>query len=454
MKVSGAYKRYSAIVKNGLKNGFYNTTRELDSSVMLSRGLIDTFGCTIPWLIMANNDTERQEKTRRYLINYVLVWLTPFVTLPLSNRFAMKHIAKLTKSFWSNNHKAMIISNKFLKDKDLMMPELQKMADKTNRYPLESLFNRFFPKKKYAQKIDIKELLKSVDGDTEKLRQKLIKAKNAVFVSDCIFTFGSGATVLFLNNEITRKKTGQAGFSAEMGMADKETVEKRAESYEKNKKKKYLAAAGLTVFTALGMSLAAFATLYSKNPNKIVQKLRNGSRWFDYNKGIYMSRLPFFLGNTSFVGVNLLAGRNNTERKDLAIRQCIGDAVFFGGDLLLASVFTNMCDRIFGTKLCMDDGSNSSVIRKIFPKIKPIKQVYDEVKNGKISTVNKKVSSGIFWSNMVILMVAMGYVIPTLINKMIRHDVAKDVEAQNKKAFNLSVKPVKMEDFINNAGIK
>ena len=55
MKVSGAYKRYSAIVKNGLKNGFYNTTRELDSSVMLSRGLIDTFGCTIPWLIMANN---------------------------------------------------------------------------------------------------------------------------------------------------------------------------------------------------------------------------------------------------------------------------------------------------------------------------------------------------------------------------------------------------------------
>ena len=440
MQVAALNQKYNP----NFKKGFYTVTQKLDSSVMLSRGLIDTFGCTIPWLIMANNDIERKEKTRRYLINYVLVWLTPFVTLPLSNRFAMKYISKLTKNFWSNSHKAIHISNKYLKDAEPMMKELTEMAKGVNKNPIESLYYMLNPKKQYNSKLDIDALLESCGGDKEKLRQKLIKAKNAVFVSDCIFTFGSGATVLFANNEITKKKTGQTGFSAEMSMADKEIVERRAENYEKNKKKKYLAAMGLTVFTALSMSLAAFATLYSKNPNKIIQNLRNKSRWFDYNEGIYMSRLPFFLGNTSFIGVNLLAGRNKTERKDLAIRQSIGDAVFFGGDLLLASLFTNLSDRIFGTKLRKNE-DNPSFIRKIFPIVKPIKQVMEEVSDGRISAGNKKVAAGIFWTNMVLLMVAMGYAIPTAINKMIRRDVEKDVNAQNK--LNAYIIPPKIEDF-------
>lgn len=430
------------------KNGFYNTTRELDSSVMLSRGLIDTFGCTIPWLILANNDIERKEKTRRYLANYAIIWLTPFITLPLSNRFAMKYIGKLTKNFWSNNHKAIHISNEFLKDTKSMMSELKKIADKTDKNPLEALYNKFNPKNKYEQKLNLDELLKSVGGDEEKLRQKLIKSKNAVFISDCIFTFGAGSTVIFTNNEITRKQTGQAGFSAEMNMADKEIIEKRAQDYEKNKKWKYLAALGLNIATAFGMSLASFAPLYSKSSNKLIQKLSNNAKLFDYTKGIYMSRLPFFIGNTAFIGVCMLAARNNTERKDLAIRQGVGDAVFFGGDLLLASLFTNLSDRLFGTKLRKN--SDNTTFRKIFPKVKPIKQIMEEVEQGKISKANKRTAAGIFWTNMLILMAAMGYLIPTLINKMIRRDVEKDVQSQNISAQKILTQKISMEDFIKN----
>lgn len=433
------------------KNGFYNVTRELDSSVMLSRALIDTFGCTIPWLIMANNDTERKEKTRRYLLNYVVIWLSPFVTLPLSNRFAMKYIGRLTKNFWSNNHKAIHISNEFLKDTKSMMSELRRMSVNVKKNPLESVYYKLNPKKKYEQRLNINELLQSAGGDKEKLRQKLISSKNAVFFSDCMFTFGAGATILFANNEITKKSTGQSGFSAEMSMADKEIVEKRAQNYEKNKKKKYLASIGLIGASSLGMSLAAFATLYSKSSNKLIQHLRNNSKLFDYNKGIYMSRLPLFLSNLVFVGVNLLGARNSTEQKDLVIRHSVGDAIFFGGDLLLSSLFTNLSDRVFGTKLCKDDGSNKSVINKIFPKIKPIRQVMEEVERGKISKTNKKVSAGIFWTNMIILMVSMGYAVPAVINKMIRRDVEKDVETQRtviSAGLNQThINPVQMEDF-------
>ena len=137
------------------KNGFYNATRELDSSVMLSRALIDTFGCTIPWIVMANNDAEKKEKTRRYLLDYAIIWLTPFVTLPLSNRFAMKYLCKLTKSFWSNNHKAIHISNEYLKDTSSMMAELQRMGEDLKKYPLEYFYYKLNPKKKYDNKLNI-----------------------------------------------------------------------------------------------------------------------------------------------------------------------------------------------------------------------------------------------------------------------------------------------------------
>ena len=439
MQVAGINKNgqdnYAGKNKNpSFGNGFYNVTRELDSSVMLSRALIDLCGCDIPWVIMANNNTERKEKSRKLFSGFAVAWLTPFLTLPLSNRFAMKYIGKLTKNFWSNNHKAIHISNEFLKDTKSMMSELEKMGKgvNMNKNPLESIYYKLNPKKKYEQKLNIEELLKSVNGDEEKLRKKLICSKNAVFFSDCVFTFTSIGAFQFLNNEITKRDSGQSGFSAEMNMADKEIVEKRAENYERSKSKRFFAYMGILTGATLAMSLGAFASLYSKNSSKFVQNLRNGSKLFDYNKGIYMSRLPLFIGSAVTCIGSILAARNNTERKDVSLRFGIPLAIFYGGDLLLSSLFTNLSDRIFGTKLRKDDGSNKSAINKIFPKIKPVKQVMKEVEQGKLSKANKRVSAGIFWTNMLILMVSMGYAVPTAINKMIKKDVEKDVEKTSK----------------------
>ena len=124
MQVAGINNNY----KSPFGNGFYNTTRELDSSVMLSRALVDGCGCTIPWILMANNETERKEKARKFLFDYAIAYLSPFVALPLLNRCSTRYIGKITKNFWSNNHKAIHISNEFLKDTETMMSELTKMS--------------------------------------------------------------------------------------------------------------------------------------------------------------------------------------------------------------------------------------------------------------------------------------------------------------------------------------
>ena len=74
----------------------------------------------------------------------------------------------------------------------------------------------------------------------------------------------------------------------------------------------------------------------------------------------------------------------------------------------------------------------------------------EEVEQGKISKTNKRVSAGIFWANMLILMVSMGYAVPTAINKMIKKDVEKDVKKANTllKTQTTVTKPIRMEDFI------
>ena len=148
-----------------------------------------------------------------------------------------------------------------------------------------------------------------------------------------------------------------------------------------------------------------------------------------------MSRLMMLINNIAYVFVSLLGARNETEQKDLVIRHVVGDTIFFGGDLLLASLFTNLSDKLFGTKLRENTG-NESFMHKIFPKVKPIRQVMEEVEHGKIPKSNKKVAAGIFWTNMLILMVSMGYAVPTAINKMIKRDVEKDVQAQKNKLGN------------------
>ena len=323
------------------------------------------------------------------------------------------------------------------------MQGLEKLAQKTARGPFETLYNTIFSSKKYEQKLDIQSLLESCGGDREKLRKRIINSKIAVFASDFLLTFLSIGAFSFLNNELTKKETGQNGFSAEMSMADKEIVEKRAENYEKVKKKRFLTYLGIIGASTLALTAGVFGALRSKSQNKVVSFIRNNASKFDYVKGMYMSRLPLFVGTIVAATSTLLAARNNTERKDCAIRYSVGNAVFFGGDLLLGSLITNLSDRIFGTKL-RQNTNPKNLWQSIFPKIKPVSKVIEEVEKGIIKPSNKKAAAGIFWANMLLIIASMGYLVPRLINKMIRADVQKDVDKSRQNTNRIT-----MEDFLS-----
>ena len=397
-----------------------NLASYLDERVLLGKAVLDVTALDAPQIIMANNNQERREKFNKASFSFILGYLSPLVTLPLTNRLAMKHIAKLTKSFSAKDANLIQLSNKYLVN--------AKETEKGVKLLSEKL------------KTDYKAILDKVGGDYEVLRKKIINAKNSVLAFDLFFTSASIGCVGFFNNWQTKHKTKQDGYSAEFSMADKDIVEKRAESFKKNEPLRKAAWLGILAVLTLSPLLLRKGLTSQKSTafNNYIKKI--GSK-FDYTDGIFMSRFPFFLSGVAMYSGLVLASRNQTEMKDTSIRSTASTITYFGGDLLIGSILGRLSDKYLKTNLINKD-VEKTFMNKLIP---PTKRLRD------LSPRDKKIGAALYWINLAMLSTCMGFGIPYLINKMIRHDVEKDVQALNKNSAlaNLSYTPPKMEDFIN-----
>ena len=68
-----------------------NATMFIEDRVLLNKALLDTATST-SIILNANNRNEAEERLRRSFIGWATAFLTPLVTLPLTNKLAMKHI--------------------------------------------------------------------------------------------------------------------------------------------------------------------------------------------------------------------------------------------------------------------------------------------------------------------------------------------------------------------------
>lgn len=179
------------------------------------------------------------------------------------------------------------------------------------------------------------------------------------------------------------------------------------------------------------------------NSGKLSDFVRKHASKFDYNDGVFMKRLPFLLMTiVADIGL-IMSSRNKTEVKDNTVRLSATQSAFFGGDIVIGSALAAMSDKLFKTEL-LDKNCKKNWINKVIPPIKPIRDL-----QGK----NKAVASGLFWVNMLALFGILGVGIPKMMNKMIKNDVEKDMQTQNKNnTVNSQIfvtKPIRMKDFIN-----
>lgn len=432
-------------------NGYYNISQNVQQNAVLNRAIIDAGGI-FPWLIQSNNKQERTERLINMSTFFGFAFLAPVINVPLGNRITMKATG-LTDKFFDRNCNAIQLSNKFLTDSDKMIKGLD-LYNKENKFtfsPLERLYNKIFAKTKVPD-VDISKLLKKCQNNPEILRKRLIKAKNWVLFSDLIITGATLGSLGFLNNYLTKKRTGKSGFSAELYMADSKIIEQRATKYEENKKRNIKKLVATVLFISSVVPFIVSKGMISTKNNKFTKFIKCHSQYTDYTKGVFMSRFTMLLGIIMNMCGLLFASRNKTEEKDWLIRCLITNPVFLGGDLLSTSLISNICDKLFNTKLTEKE-SNKTLLRRIFPKVKSLEKINNEVKDNKLSKIHNPLSKGIYWGNMAICATMLAYLVPTLCNKMIKRDVNIYAQAQNKNIVNhqtTATKPIHMEDFINN----
>ena len=369
-------------------------TSFIEERVLLNKALLD--GTTdVSVVVNTNNKYERNERIRRFAVAWGIAFLTPLITLPATNRLAMKYVAKLTPKLSSKESNLIEISNKFLTDEKYLKEGIEKLS-----------------KEKETNYSDI---IKKCDDNYEKLRKKLIDAKMSVLSFDFLFTSATLGSIGFINRFITRKNTGRDGFSAEFNMADESSVEQRAEKYKKTEKLRN------AIFIPAVLLLGLSPLVIRKGLNstgKTADFIKKYADKFDYKDGIFMQRLPFLLMTlVADLGI-ILSSRNKTEVKDNTVRLSASQAAFFGGDIVIGSALAALSDKIFKTQL-LDKDCKNNWINKIIPPIKHIKSL-----NGK----DKAIATGLFWVNMSALFTIMGVGIPKMLNKMIEKDVDKDLQ--------------------------
>lgn len=404
----------------------YNITAGLEENVLLNKALFDLTGSDIPWVIMANNKEERRERINRGALSVMMVFVSPLVALPFINRFAMKNVAKLTPKFFSQQYNAIKLSNKYLVNAKETEKGLKLLAKESSIGFIEKSWGKITGKKPVEHKLNIKELLKNSNNNYDTLRKKIITAKNIVLGFDLLMVAGVFGHIGFYNDWQTRKKTGQIGFSAELEMADKAVIEKRAKRQEEIREAKYAGFLSVLGATAIALPIAIKKGLSSTKPNKFANFMKEHAPKFDYVDAIFMSRLSMAL---SFIAAHtgvFLASRNKSEMKDNAIRSTTSISIFFLGDLLLASLLGQASDKVLKTKI-INRENKGGVLNKILPPVKTMKALKETTDKR-----TKNVATGIFWFNFVSLAALMGFIVPSLINKIVKKDVKKDADKAQK----------------------
>ncbi len=373
----------------------------VEQRVMVNKAIMDA-GVDVPIVMMSNNKEERRERATRIGLTWVLAFATPFVTLPLTNRLAMKHIAKLTTKFTAKESKLINLSNGCLKNKEETEKGIAALAEKLN--------------------IDFSAPLNRACGDYEKLRQKMINAKMAVLSFDYLFTAGVMGGLAYWNVWYTKKKTGRDGFAAEFEMADKTVIDKRAESYKKYENlRRGIFLTGLALLTLSPLLIKR--GLSSNTPGKFNDFIKKNAALFDYNDGIWMRRVPFMATMAAgYTGV-VMASRNSTELRDSCSRMALLFPSYFVGDLVIGSVFGIISDTLLKTNIINKKQPNK-LWYKIFPQTTRIENLAGK---------SQVIQACLFWLNIATLACSIGFGVPYVLNKIIRHDVKKDAEKLGQK---------------------
>ena len=411
----------------------FNTVANIESNILLNKGITDIGGFVVPQAIMSNNKDESIERVFKSALYFLMTFASPIILLPLFNKKALKHF-KITENFKNEEKKILEVSKKYL--------------SKDGEYLKEGI--KLKSQELFGNKNGFNSILERYGNDTEKLRKDLINAHTAIHFTDFLTTNLMVASIPWLGNILTQYRTKRSGYSGAYKIADEEFTKKAAQERDKTKKIRLAATAGLAILPSIILPpLIKKGMLYGPaSKNKIYKWFNKHAENFDYKKAIYMSRLTALaMWITSDYLPYQLACRDKYEYKDTVIRGTSIGLVFWGGDLVLKKLFAKISDRLFKTNLMNKEKNRPYTISELknYKNIDSLKNISENMMRR-----TQKASVGLYIFNLALIMATLGFGLPITLNKILKARIETDKKdnPKNNIDVNLSNKP-SISDFLN-----
>lgn len=397
----------------------YGITSSIQNIMVLNKGLLEIGGVAIPNTIMANNKTEARERAEREGLYFALTFLTPLVFLPFFNKSFLK-LHKISDKFGGFNDRIMHLSKKYLTKDGKYLEEgmnelLETFKNKANYEKISTAFQNILNK----------------FPDKEVLRKKLIEVHSQVFLSDFITSSLMISSIPWISNLITKKRTRKSGFSAKFKMVDNKKLEEDGKKHEQTKYKKMAAVIGTILVSGIGTYVGLRKGMLAGNSSRFGNIIKKYAHKFDYDQGIFMSRLILLLITLcSDLPSSILSSRDKEEVKYNTARNLVLDGVFFAGDIILNNLAARAIDHFAETKLI--DDSKLKEKNTLWNRITCPLRTFKEIDANKIKldekTLRKTKVAGVwmFWGNFLLLCGLLGFGLPYVLNKTLRKDINKE----------------------------
>jgi len=414
----------------------YNTTAYVQNHTLINRGITTLGGSTAPQCIMSNNKHEAQERALMGGIYFVASYLTPVLLIPLYNKHFLKNKGVIN-SLHGIEKKIIQVSKKYLTPEANLKEGLEKTAiffDKktgTNEHQkaFEQIYNRY--------------------NNEEKLKKDLLSVHEKVLMTDFITTGTMWSAIPWIATEFTQHRTKRKDFSA--GFELKKDNSKSDEEVKKSKLKKLGWNVAFSLIPGILFAKTVTKGLSAAKPNKILQKISKNATSFDYTSGTNMSKFTYAsIWVLSSFPAKLISSRDSNERKDRALRDIGLFTMFFGGDFLINNIAGRLADKFLGTKIMNDGGKDLNFFQRFKMPLRNFRTL-DEVKEipSEVLKKTKNIGAGLYWFSLLANTALIGFGLPKVLNKFLRHNIEKEKQEELKNAPTTFKGKVTMEEFFN-----
>jgi len=386
----------------------YDVTAYVQAHTLLNRGITTIGGSTIPQCIMSNNKYEAQERATMGIVYLIASYLTPLILLPVYNRHFLRNKG-IIKSLKGAEKDIILVSKKYLTPQgDLKkgLDETAKMLDKgcgEHKKVFDEIYNRY--------------------QNSEKLKKDLLNVHEKVLVTDFITTAAMWSAIPWIATEATEKITGRKDFSAGFDLKSDDTKQKR--------NKLYKILGNIFFVTVPGILFARTVTKglnYNGSAKKLLAYINDRAKNFDYTSGTNMSKTIYAsIWALSSFPAKIISSRDVNERRDRAFRDIGLFTMFFGGDFLINNILGRTADKIFGTKI-MDYGAEKTNFWHGFKlKLRDFRSL--DLTSGLSPSVLKKtknIGAAIYWLSLLTNTALIGFGLPKVLNKLLRHNINKE----------------------------